>query len=122
MVIFSRQTNIESNSIFVVSVLVKDDCALMLLGEYQCVIESVASSDNSLIISTITGVIQLRATVLETVGQYEISSVTINIPFLPAFHVLTSELHVSGMHPQTILKVSANDRVIQELQVLKVHC
>jgi len=93
-----------------------------LLGEYQCVIEAVASSDNALIISTLTGVIQLRATVLEAVGQYEISSVSINIPFLPAFYVLTSELHVSGMHPQTILKVSANDRVIQELQVLKMLC
>ena len=87
------------------------------LGEYQCIIESVASSENSLVISSLAGVLQLRVTVLEAVGQYELSSTAVNIPFLPAFHVLTTELHVSGMHPQTILKVSANDRVIQELQV-----
>ena len=92
---------------------------LILLGEYQCVIESVASSDSAVTISAVTGSIQVRATVLETLGQYEISSTSINIPFLPAFHVMTPELHVSGMHPQTMLKVSANDRVVQELQVLK---
>ena len=66
-----------------------------------------------------TGSIQVQATVLEAVGQYEISSTSINIPFIPAFHVITSELHVSGMHPHTMLKVSANDRVIQELQVIE---
>lgn len=82
--------------------------------------ESVASSDNILAISVVTGSIQVRATVLEAVGQYELSSSSVIIPFLPAFHVMTAELHVSGMHPQTILKVSANDKVIQDLQVLNV--
>ena len=74
-------------------------------------------------ISTVTGTIQVRATVLEAVGQYEISSTYVGIPFLPAFHIMTSELHISGLHPQTILKVSASDRVIQELQVLQlIYC
>lgn len=93
---------------------------MILIGEYQCVIESVASSDSTLTISTITGVIWLRAVVLEAVGQYEVVSESVNIPFLPGFHVLRSELHVSGMHPQTVLKLSASDRVIQELQVLEI--
>ena len=90
----------------------------MLLGEYLCIIESVASSDNTLPISVLSGNIAVRAVVLEALGQYEVSSTSVNIPLFPAFHVLTSELHVSGMHPQAVLKVSANDRVIQELQVL----
>jgi len=60
---------------------------------------------------------QVRATVLEAVGQYELSSTPVNVPFIPAFHVMTPELHVSGMHPHAMLKVSANDRVLQELQV-----
>lgn len=81
-------------------------------------IESVSSVDNTLTISALTGTIQVRAMVLEAVGQYEISSMPISIPFVPAFYVMTPELHVSGMHPQSILKVSANERVIQELQVL----
>ena len=79
------------------------------------------SSDNSLTISAITGTVQVRATVLEVLGQYKTSSAAVNIPFLPAFHVLTSELHVSGTHPHTILKVSANDRVIHELQVQELQ-
>jgi len=91
-----------------------------IVGEYQCVIESVASTDNTLTISALTATIHLRVTVLEAVGQYEISSVPLGIPFLPAFYVITTEPHVSGMHPQAILKVSANDRVIQELQVLEL--
>ena len=91
---------------------------MTLLGEYQCVIESVASTDNTVTISTVTGTIQLRATVLEAVGQYEISATSVSIPFLPAFYAMTPELRVSGMHPKAVLKVSANDRVIQELQVL----
>ena len=99
--------------------LVADACVVAVKGEYQCIIESVASTDSTFTISAVTGSIQVQATVLEAVGQYEISSTSINIPFIPAFHVITSELHVSGMHPHTMLKVSANDRVIQELQVIE---
>jgi len=84
------------------------------------VVESVSSVDNTLTISALTGTIVVRATVLEAVGQFEISSMPISIPFVPAFYVMTPELHVSGMHPQSILKVSANERVIQELQVFQL--
>ena len=49
--------------------------------------------------------------------QVEVSSGIISLPFLPAFYVHTSEVHLSNLLPLTSVRISAVDKVIQDLKV-----
>ena len=90
---------------------------LFWTGNYRCQISQVNTLDLHHIISSLDTYIQLRAIVPAQEHQPEISSGIISLPFLPAFYIHTSEVHVSNLLPLTSVRVSAVDRVIQDLKV-----
>ena len=86
-------------------------------GQYECRINQVNTQDISPVISTLDTYIQLRAVVQHQENQPEMSSGIISLPFLPAFYVHTSEVHLSNLLPLTSVRISAVDKVIQDLKV-----
>ena len=86
-------------------------------GQYECRINQVNTQDISTVISTLDTYIQLRAVVQHQENQPEVSSGIISLPFLPAFYVHTSEVHLSNLLPLTSVRISAVDKVIQDLKV-----
>ncbi len=80
------------------------------------VVSATVEEDRQLI-STIQSEIHLRAVVTETTGQPETVSDVVKFEFIPAFHLLTTELHVSNMQPTGLIRLSASDTVIKNLVV-----
>ena len=91
-----------------------------ILGQYECQINQVNSQDISTVVSTLDTYIQLRAVVQHREHQPEVSSGIISLPFLPAFYVHTSEVHLSNLLPLTSVRISAVDKVIQDLKVRSI--
>lgn len=90
---------------------------LRVAGQYECRIQQVNSQELGPLISTLDTYVQLQAIVQPQEHQPEVPSGVISLPFLPAFHVHTSEVHVSNLLPLTSVRVSAVDKVIQDLKV-----
>lgn len=86
-------------------------------GRYTCSVVPIASDENLHLAATINTDIHLRAVVTEAVGQPEVVSEVASFSFIPAFYLLTTELHVSNMQPVAYLKLSANDKVLKDLAV-----
>ena len=70
-------------------------------------------------VSTLDTYVQLQVVVQQQEHQAEVSSEDISFPFLPAFYVHTSEVHLSNLLPLTSVRISAVDKVIQDLKVHK---
>lgn len=77
----------------------------------------VKSIENLQLVSTVSTDVNIRAVVMETVGQPEVLSQVTSFDFIPAFYLLTTELHVSNVQPMAYIKLSANDKVLKDLQV-----
>jgi hypothetical protein len=87
-------------------------------GQYQCVIDSTTSADDLLVVSTINTFIHIHAVVNElAAGQVALVSEVVELPFIPAFYILQSDLHVSSAQPSTVLKLSLVDSLHQEILV-----
>jgi len=99
------------------------NCVIILMthcwcaGKYLCSVVPSTLVDNLQLASTISTDINIRAIVMETVGQPEVASKVTSFPFIPAFYLLSTELHVSNMQPLAYIKLSANDRVLNNLMV-----
>ena len=50
----------------------------------------------------------------------KVSSGGVTFPFMPAFYVLTSEIHLSSVVPTSMLRISASDRIMKQLKVGKL--
>ena len=87
------------------------------VGQYECRFTQVASVDLGLLISTLDTYVQLRVVVPERDGQSEISSGIMSLPFLPAFHIHVNEIHLNNLQSLTSIRVSAIDRVLQDIKV-----
>jgi len=89
---------------------------MWLPGNHQCRLTQVLSHDLQSL-STLDTVVQLRVVISERPGQPEVASECLSIPFMPAFHVVTSELHMSNLMPKVRLRVSAVSAVRETLKV-----
>ena len=91
---------------------------LPLTGQYQCQLNQQSGSHDLIqAISMLDTSIQLRAVVMARDGQPEVSSSILSLPFIPAFYVHTSELQLSNFVPRTQLKISATERVLEDVKV-----
>ncbi|KAI0234236.1 Nuclear pore membrane glycoprotein 210 [Lamellibrachia satsuma] len=85
-------------------------------GTHQCRLTQVLSHDLQQV-STLDAVVQLRAVISDRPGQPEVASEFLSIPLVPAFHIATSELHLSNLLPKVRLRVSAVHAVRETLKV-----
>ncbi len=97
-------------------------CGEWLTGQYECRISQAGIQDLTQLISTLDMYIQLRAIMPVRENQPEVSSPVISFPFLPAFYVLTSEVHISNLQPLSSVRISTMDRVLQDLKVQHYCC
>lgn len=89
----------------------------ILIGQYQCRLSKVILQDLVHLVSTLDTYVQIRAVVTAREHQAEISSSVVSLPFLPAFYVHTQDLSVSNLQPLTSVRISANERVAQDIKV-----
>ncbi len=90
---------------------------LLLAGQYKCALSAVNSFEIAHAISILNTHIQLKAVVEERDNQQRVVSNVISFPFLPAFHVHTTEIQLSNLFPQTTIRISASSLIINDLKV-----
>ena len=83
----------------------------------MCRLARVSVTELVNIVATLDTTIQVRAIVSPRENQPEISSDVVSLPFLPAFHVHSDEVVLSNLQPLGAIRISATDRVAQDIKV-----
>jgi len=78
-------------------------------GLYQCVVKPVATGSTA---SSST----LETQVLVKVSYANLLSRNLALPFEPAFHALTTQVHVSDLQPNTHLLITGKPAILQQLE------
>ncbi|XP_052218938.1 nuclear pore membrane glycoprotein 210-like isoform X2 [Dreissena polymorpha] len=90
---------------------------LSKFGRYACKISPVTTVQNQQL-STVDVSLAVSATVTMVKGQAEVTASPLTITFLPPFHVLNAEIHVSTVTPIASIRVSCTAKLGGQLQVI----
>ena len=94
---------------------------LFVLGQYQCRLAQVSSPSLTSLVSTLETHVSLRAVVPQREGQAEVESNAVTLPYVPAFHVQTSELQLTTQSTRAKLKISCTQAVFNSIRVSPHH-
>jgi len=90
----------------------------IILGRYACQIKprpSTAASQSQISTSDVSVVVM--ATMLWAIGQSEIKAAPLSIPYIPAFYLYNTEIHVSTQSPVSSVRLSTTPPLAGQVQV-----
>ena len=88
-----------------------------IAGEYGCRLLQSTSHDLLARVSSLDIAIQLRAIVAARDSQQEVASNVLTLPFMPTFHVTTSDVQLSDVIPEATLRITAVRKIQEGLKV-----
>ena len=86
----------------------------------MCMLSRVAMPDLVHLVSTLDTTIQVRAMVIPRENQPEVIADVVSLAFLPAFYIHSAEVALSNLQPTGEIRISATDRVFQDIKVLSL--